>query len=472
MQSNVQSNHEQVLTYELPRAVLSLMFGFLSWRCKLSVLNFVSKQWNSTRACWSELHFVDVDAFIQAGRFYQVLESTQLAKLDSFLTDDTALIEPLCIRAFNLGTLNIVKLLDRLDFQRLVQTLSSQSQKWCLQRTRQRPLELNLVLYAQRDHELVWLLPLLDPASVLITTLYINGFKGSFDSWVQHIPDLQELHLFAERDEQEHTKSLDFLRFLPSLRQLRLARWTGLTNEALQCLQFVPGLIALSLVGCDALTDAGFERLAEMLPCLASFAVNGSVSEAILPCLPRSLRQLHVAESAVRLVTPERWQTPTLRQLTRLDLWSCDVTDFALQCLAKMYNLQELSLSMNPKLSGTGFIWIRHLCALRTLNLSNCTGLKVFDDVPRGLTKLDLSFTNLGEKQALSWLNNLVALESLNLSTSRVSDDTIRNIGSLPKLRVLDICGCAGLTEACVDFIRNQFPRLETLQSFQFKLDI
>jgi Leucine-rich repeat (LRR) protein len=457
---------KQASVRSLPNTVLGLTFSFLSWRCKLAVLNLVSCHWNSTRAPWSNLSFEEEDSDIEDDQFLQVLKAAHLAKLESFVTDKTYLVDVLWTQTPNLAKLALTRALTHEDFVLLLGTLCQHENS--LPRTRLTSLDLLLSLCVRREQELVSCLSQLESVPAIITSLDLIEYSGSLAALTPFLGNLQNLSLVAP-DEQQ---SLAFVQFLPCLTRLVLEHYRHLGAAQLGSLKHVSNLTALSLSCCEDLVDAALMSLGECVPMLTTLELSSckQFSEAVLPHLPRNLAFFDASHSDLRLDRPTMWAT--LTQLRVLHIENCDVQDDSLQCLANLLALQELDVSLNHDLTGTGFIWLRHL-NLQTLNVRHCTKLTVFDDVPSGLKSLDLSINDLGDDfgdvHALKWINSLRALEDLDLSRTKVSDHGMRSIGSLPRLRSLNLCGCELLTNMCMDLICEQFPNLQTLYSFTFE---
>jgi Leucine-rich repeat (LRR) protein len=408
------------------------------------------------------LDFTDEDEILSDGEFNQVLEATQLSSLHTFETQDDSLVEALWKQACNLATLVVTCNLQQEDLALLVTAVREHANP--AKRTRLAPLTLSLRLCTCTELELGLRFSELGSVPAIITELSLRDFIGPVFAWAHIVPDLQHLYLIEPREQQ----TLAFLPCFPHLVTLWLDCFQQHCGDQLANLKHLPHLTELSMSECESLQDSALALLQDVTPALTSLdlSVSRGFSEAMVQYLPRTLTKLDVHSSELRLDCPPLWAM--LKNVTSLIIGDCAVNDDALQCLANMTALQHLDLSANYKLTGAGFVWLRHL-PLRRLVLYNCRGVTTLEALPCSLTWVDVSATKINENPKS--VNALSMLEDLDLSATEVSDEDIRDIDRLPRLRILHIRGCPRLTKACLPLVLEQFPRLEILNSRTFEIN-
>lgn len=163
---------------------------------------------------------------------------------------------------------------------------------------------------------------------------------------------------------------------------------------------------------------------------LTSFALkNGHMNEDRVEygCLVelKNLRKLEISgrfgNDVVDMLCAMEW-------LDVLRIYSLYFTEINLE---KMGNLKELDLSDCQVSRVDGF---ERLENLRILNLNSCWKIP---------------------SENLCKLHSLCALEKLNVSRSEVNDNVLRCVGTLRKLRDLNIGSCGGVTDVGLGFLRD-----------------
>jgi hypothetical protein len=160
-----------------------------------------------------------------------------------------------------------------------------------------------------------------------------------------------------------------------------------------------------------------------------------------------------------------------LKSLCRLDISKCEkITDEGLKQLASLRELEYLNLSGCNKITDDGFKHLIHLEKLRVLSLSRCNKITdlVFQQVAsfKELQVLDLSGCNQITATDLSWLALLQKLQDLNLSgCNRITDTALNNLARLKTLRFLDLRNCLKITEYEIRKLFAALPRCLILVS-------
>ena len=115
---------------------------------------------------------------------------------------------------------------------------------------------------------------------------------------------------------------------------------------------------------------------------------------------------------------------PCLSQLQYLHLAYCEVTDISLPYIGQLLQLQSLDLT-DCGITDAGLPYVQFLVNLRHLVLDNCWHLTTLEP-----------------------LRPLLELEQLSVKDcSRLTDDGVQSIGTLPRLLVLDLSGCYSLSD-------------------------
>ncbi len=214
--------------------------------------------------------------------------------------------------------------------------------------------------------------------------------------------------------------------------------WSGLSGRALSFYEGPLGGIPLvALAPGGRLLTAHGDRTVRVwsLPLFdAAAAVAASPTKADLAYLKSVVDDLEAT-------TPEE-----LGDLTRLDL-NARTDDAGLTHLARLTNLETLSIAGAPKVRGAGLAHLKGLTRLRDL---------------------DLNHTGVGDA-GLAHLAPLTRLESLNLGDTRVTSAGVVHLKVLTNLKVLDLQNDAVADVALQTLVG--LPNLETLNLAGTKID-
>lgn len=155
---------------------------------------------------------------------------------------------------------------------------------------------------------------------------------------------------------------------------------TGLNMIAAQC----PNLTKIYLWNCPNISDAALKGLPEGLTALS---LNGckNITDAGIKDLPKNLATLDL--SFCKNITDSGLQSLP-RNLTTLYLNACSITDAGLQYLPM--NLTTLGLSGCKKITDAGIQYLPRSLVTLDLSASDITNAS-FQYLPTSLTKLDLS---------------------------------------------------------------------------------
>uniref|UniRef100_A0A2P2KHE1 Uncharacterized protein MANES_02G010400 n=1 Tax=Rhizophora mucronata TaxID=61149 RepID=A0A2P2KHE1_RHIMU len=265
------------------------------------------------------------------------------------------------------------------------------------------------------------------------------------------------------------------------LRSLNLADCHRVTSSALWALAGMSSLKELDLSRCSKVNDAG---------------VNHIVSISSLEML--RISETGVTAEGVKLVS-------LLINLSVLDLGGLPVDDAALSSLQVLKNLEFLDLwgsnisnegvdilQTFPSLSFLNLAWtsvtrLPKLLSIECINMSNCTidSLLEGDGYKASLAKLVLSGATFANEtkaflhvdtcllsfldvsnsslHGFYFLHHMTSLESLNLCSSIMGDDSIEVIASIgANLRDLNLCKTK-VTSAGLASLAGHLPKLEKL---------
>ncbi|KAF9600364.1 hypothetical protein IFM89_008599 [Coptis chinensis] len=285
----------------------------------------------------------------------------------------------------------------------------------------------------------------------------------------------------------ENLVDAEWMAYLGAFRYLQtliLADCRSITSSALWPLTGMNNLKELDLSRCMKVTDAGVLHLISI----------------------RNLEKLSVSETS--LTADGVAQLSSLKKLYSLDLGGLPVTDSALSSLQVLRKLEYLDM-WGSKISNNGaallkmflmlkflnLAWTKvskvpYLPSLTSLNISNCSVESIFEqgyygvkaphlamlhlsgievtDVheifsyidPRRLSYLDLSNSFLHNFQ---FLVNMTALEHLDVSFSRVEDDSVELIAHVgTTLKFLNL-GNTRVSSAGIECLAGCIPNVETL---------
>ena len=222
---------------------------------------------------------------------------------------------------------------------------------------------------------------------------------------------------------------------------------TDVTSRSFEHIANLENLRVLH-VGHSRVEDEGFENLAPLTK-LEEFGFGGNKMSG------RALPLLKMLPSLRRVV---------IGGLQRTDsgLWGVDLTDFNLDRIAELTELEELDLH-DAKIGDRGLARLEGLQNLRRLNLS---GSDVGEKGALSLAKFrQLEALRLWRcKQAgdslVETLRKLPRLTTLDLAESGLTDEGLDQLGELPALRKLYV-GETAVTRAAVERFRQAHPNIE-----------
>ncbi len=310
----------------------------------------------------------------------------------------------------------------------------------------------------------------------------------------------------AERDDQGRVVGVDLasawisdddlelIARLENVERIDLS-YTWISDRGMERLEPLRNVRELSLYYCDYITDGGVIPLKGWSK-LESLNLEGAdVTSRSFEHIANleSLRVLHVGHSRVEdegfenlaplveleeigfggnkmsgRALPLLKMLPSLRRVTigglqRTDsgLWGVDLTDFNLDRIAELTELEELDLH-DSKIRDRGLERLSGLTKLRKLDLSGtlvgATGAPQLAKL-RNLESLRLwRCKQVGDETAAT-LARLPRLETLDLAGSALTDDGLETLAAIATLRYLYVAD-TGVTQEAVERFRRLNPRI------------
>lgn len=182
---------------------------------------------------------------------------------------------------------------------------------------------------------------------------------------------------------------------------------------------------------------------------------------------------------------------PKFKNLARLSLFYCNITNGGLRYIAELKNLEVLNLD-SREISDGGLCHLRNLPNLRCLDVfsgritdSGCAHIAKIKSLESlelcgggigdlgctllstlgNLTSLNLSQNERITNQGAKALAALKSLKALNLSNTRVDASSLRHLGGLVKLQSLALYGCRGIEDGNgLAMLQNGLPSLKCLR--------
>ena len=178
-----------------------------------------------------------------------------------------------------------------------------------------------------------------------------------------------------------------------------------------------------------------------------------------LTALPK-LRHLHLND--LEHFTEEDL-VATIEALPRLEsigFARCHVDVKAIQAIAKLESLRNLSLGDCWRVGDDDLLPLARRVELRTLNLHSCGGLtgRFVDHLTelKHLRRLDVSRCSSMEGRVLERFDRFPELEYLDIRTLRgITEKGLRTLGALPRLKTLTVIGCREIDDEALQMLSH-----------------
>ncbi|KAL5202041.1 hypothetical protein ABZP36_012993 [Zizania latifolia] len=285
----------------------------------------------------------------------------------------------------------------------------------------------------------------------------------------------------------------EWLAYLGSFRYLRvlkLADCKNVNSSAVWALSGMSTLKELDLSRCSKISDAGIKHIASIESLEKLHVSETRLTDNGVMAIS-SLKNLHLLDlGGIRITDKPLHSLQVLTQLEHLDIWGSEITNEGASVLNAFTCLRFLNLS-----------WTRVTClpiipTMRCLNMSECTihsigngdskvliPLEKFimskasfgsiDEiflsiVASSLTYLDMSNCSLSN---LKFLENMMNLEHLDLSYSRIIDEAVEYIANIGmNLKFLSLSH-TGVTSQALCVLAGTVPNLISLSLAHTKID-
>jgi hypothetical protein len=158
-------------------------------------------------------------------------------------------------------------------------------------------------------------------------------------------------------------------------------------------------------------------------------------------------------------------------QLRKLSLSKCDLLDEWLPRIAQVESLEDLSIGKNPLLTDKGIkALVEGLPHLKKLDISGCpmiTDEGIFI-VAKGMTTLNtlnLASCSVSDREIMRISGHCSQLTALDLDEcQQLTDASLLEIPSFPKLTHLSIRFCEGFTDGAIRDLQSRLPALVITQ--------
>lgn len=276
---------------------------------------------------------------------------------------------------------------------------------------------------------------------------------------VSNLKNLTELNLI---DVRSLTRILE-LEKLTNLRILNLN--SSIWLQALEGLNQLTNLESLSLSECTKLGNTwlyefiGLTRLTflDITSCTFSEEGMGKIGQLT------GLTHLDVTSSSITDKSIENFG-----RLEKLKTFNAAFTEITaaktVSILSRCLDLQTVDLSFHKKKDCLDLDGI-FAPNIRSLNLDGYSGNRLLSAIPRIEKLCELTLGNASDLQ-LSFLKYCMTLEVLKIENARIegnADAVIKDISTLPCLRILSLSRCPFLTNSAVEWLSNLHDTLEEL---------
>lgn len=254
------------------------------------------------------------------------------------------------------------------------------------------------------------------------------------DAGLQHLSTCKTLTSLKVSNSKISDAGVAYLRELPLLQYLHLTS-EAITDRGLEHLSQFPTLQVLWLPCCPNITDEGFRHLIALqeLEDLYLFGCHQLTNNALL----------HIGK---------------IRTLKKLSVGNCEqITERGLQYLRECKQLERLDVRHCNDILDT----VAGFKSLREIDLDGCFGMSEvalcnLAEEMQGLQELHLPSRTNTTDAVLEEIAKKGTIERLYLggddphpdSQTTISDAGLKSLLQLPRLKVLDIQRCRGLTEA------------------------
>ncbi|XP_029849793.2 dynein regulatory complex subunit 6 [Ixodes scapularis] len=302
------------------------------------------------------------------------------------------------------------------------------------------------------------------------------GFQGIL-SICQKVPGLTCLNLDQNMEMGDHCLAA-ICSNLPMLQELRLSRWTKLTDGAARQLAHLRKLRCLDLSFCPNVSpDALVQALcSDSRPTMRELNLSCCrVSDSLMTALADTMAHLTALDVSSSGLTDEGARAiHRLRRLRVLNMSSCDkITDGALcelapaqadvcSSLAHLTQLKELKLAGCVQLTDRGILNAIAFRELQCLDLKMCHNLTDLGMEHIALSNPSLQeltlhgCTQLTDKSVALALHQLSRLDSLVLNgCTGLTDKILEHVAQCHTLKRIDISNCIR-TEQAVDQLASQ----------------
>jgi len=325
-------------------------------------------------------------------------------------------------------------------------------------------------------HDFVFNQAVLASAFCNLTLLDLRGSHGLTDTGLRHLRNLYVLEI--ARFDNCHSIVGDGMCILSSsqrLHTLSLANCRRLTDKGIMNISHLKSLEALSLDGCRCLTD---RSLAAISGLLLLKKLDISQCDLVTDDGLRYLRDLkdieelslgwcrNITSVGIDIITSQVGRQFSLRMLC---LARCAIDNSGVECLNRLKQLEELSLSGCTDVGSSSLgRAIENLSVLSVLDISYCPGIlrASWQGKIDNVKSLCLSYSGVRDNQMLRF-NHLPNLEELNFDSCVVSDWTIAHLAEndvTPNLLSLDLSD-TDLSDAGMQHL-SKFTKLKHLSLF------